>query len=564
LKLIGREIRRIWQGEYDPTTLRSVPSWGISFLFHALLLLLLAFIIQLGHKPAHPDATIESSIVDTDIGDLVSLAPANRSGDPFTLDQSLNPPSIGLEPEHSGLEIAGQPQLASLTQYAPLLAGPAPAPATGGASKVGRVSISATARLPNLATTVSAPFSGRSGLTRAKLVRREGGTARSEKSVEDGLDWLVRHQRDDGSWSLNYQDQCQGSPCPAQNAMSSDTAATGLALLPLLGAGYIHTVKGKHQEAVRRGLDWLVEHQQPDGDLFTGPPGSAYMYSHAIATMAICEALGLSGDPALQRPAKLAIEFIINAQDPVGGGWRYSPGQLGDTSVFGWQIFALRSGHMAGIKIPRKVLKGCTRYLDQAGDQKKVVYSYQPGRGASAVMTAEALVGRQMLGWPRDLPALVKGVGQVSAHLQQGGDRNIYYWYYATQLLHNMRGEQWEHWNQKIREGLIGLQVKDETCAKGSWDPFQPVPDIWAERAGRLYLTSLSILTLEVYYRYLPLYRTADDDKEQLDGVLRADDFSDKEKPAAGEKKAEGTADTAKPAAPATKKPAAMPEGGLE
>ena len=28
--------------------------------------------------------------------------------------------------------------------------------------------------------------------------------------------------------------------------------------------------------------------------------------------------------------------------------------------------------------------------------------------------------------------------------------------------------------------------------------------------AGRLFQTSLSILTLEVYYRYLPLYRTAD------------------------------------------------------
>ena len=139
-------------------------------------------------------------------------------------------------------------------------------------------------------------------------------------------------------------------------------------------------------------------------------------------------------------------------------------------------------------------------------------------------MTAEGLVSRQLLGWPRDFPALVKGVGQVSAHLQEGGDRNIYYWYYATQLLHNMRNEQWERWNPKIREGLIGLQVKDDTCAKGSWDPFSPVPDIWAERAGRLYLTSLSILTLEVYYRYLPLYRTADDDQEKMDSILKGDD----------------------------------------
>jgi hypothetical protein len=139
----------------------------------------------------------------------------------------------------------------------------------------------------------------------------------------------------------------------------------------------------------------------------------------------------------------------------------------------------------------------------------------------------------------------VKGVGQVSAHLQEGGERNIYYWYYATQLLHNMRGEQWDRWNPKIREGLINLQVKDDTCAKGSWDPFAPVPDVWAERAGRLYLTSLSILTLEVYYRYLPLYRTGDDDQERMDSILKADDEKDTDKPASEPGKTE-----AKKAAP--------------
>src|SRR5262249_13820555 len=151
-------------------------------------------------------------------------------------------------------------------------------------------------------------------------------------------------------------------------------------------------------------------------------------------------------DPNLLGPARRAIQFIVNAQDPVGGGWRYTPGQLGDTSVFGWQIFALRSGHLAGIKIPNRTLKSCSRYLDQAGDQKRVVYSYQPGQPPTAVMTAEALLSRQILGWPRDFPALVKGVGQVSADLESGSERNIYYWYYATQLLHNMRGDRWERW----------------------------------------------------------------------------------------------------------------------
>ena len=329
--------------------------------------------------------------------------------------------------------------------------------------------------------------------------------------MEDGLAWIVRHQRANGSWSLNFQEQCQGQGCPSHHVMDSDTAATGLALLPLLGAGYIHTVKCRHQDAVRRGIEALVQHQQPNGDLFTGPPGMAYMYSHAIATMALCEAYGISHDSRLKEPARRAMNFIIEAQNPTTGGWRYSPGQAGDTSVFGWQIFALRSGHLAGLTVPRTTLRGCTDYLNlAAADTKKITYSYQPNREATPVMTAEALVSRQLLGWPRNHPALIKGAGRVAANLESNQERNIYYWYYATQLLHNLKNKDWEQWNPHVREELVKTQVKDDTCARGSWDPSQPRGDHWGQTAGRLFQTSLSILTLEVYYRYLPLYRTAD------------------------------------------------------
>jgi hypothetical protein len=497
----------------------------LSFLLHAVLLLLLAFIIRIRTGTTKPDLVVRSEIVDTQLGDVTSLTLEKRSGDAFTKEDTPDPPSLGLEPAESSLKLVGQPRLAGMTTYADQLASPALVPS----AKFQSVALKGV-QLPQLATSIVAPFSGRAGLARAKLVRREGGTARSEQSVEDGLDWIVRHQREDGSWSLNFQQYCKGVPCPQQAAMESDTAATGLALLPLLGAGYIHNVKCRHQDVVRRGLEWLVTHQQPDGDMFVGPPGMAYMYSQAIATMALCEAYGLSGDRELLQPAQRAIQFIISAQDPNGGGWRYTPGQFGDTSVFGWQIFALRSGHFAGIKIPNGVLKGCSNYLDQAGDQKRVLYGYQPGKPATAVMTAEALLSRQILGWPRDFPPLVKGVGHISADLESGGERNIYYWYYATQLLHNMKGERWERWNVKIREGLIRMQVKDQTCANGSWDPFLPEPDHWAERSGRLYLTSLSILTLEVYYRYLPLYRSYDEDQSKPDSAMKVSPGPD-EKP---------------------------------
>lgn len=506
----GRAIQRKWsralRGEYEADTLRAVPSWGLSVLLHALALLVLALMVHLGRQG--PSAsTIEGGVLDTQLGDLTTLVTAERAGDPFTLEDSPDPPSLGLEPDDPKIQFTGRPELSAPAAFGADLAGPEPGP-SGAAHGDSALS----AALPVLSTQVTAPFAGRQALARARLVRREGGTARSEQAVEDGLDWIVRHQRPDGSWGLNFRDQCHDGGCPQGAVMNSDTAATGLALLPLLGAGQIHTVKCRHQSAVRLGVFWLVKHQQRDGNLFVGPPGQAFMYSHAIASMALCEAYGLSRDPRLKIPARKAIQFIIKAQDPSGGGWRYAPGQSGDTSVFGWQLFALRSARMAGIPISKRVFRRCTRYLDLAAvDPQRVGYAYRPGRPFSFVMTAEALVARQLLGWPRKFPPLVKGASHIAAHLESMGERNIYYWYYATQLLHNMKNRDWWRWNSRVREALVAMQDQGPGCARGSWAVDEPAVDKWGRSAGRLFVTSLSILTLEVYYRYLPLYRDYDE-----------------------------------------------------
>jgi hypothetical protein len=172
-------------------------------------------------------------------------------------------------------------------------------------------------------------------------------------------------------------------------------------------------------------------------------------------------------------------------------------------------MFALRSGYLAGIEVPAETVKRCRTYLDLAAcDHPKMsTYAYLPGQGPTMVMTAEALLGRQYLGWDRDSPALQAGAELVARDLLKTKQRNIYYWYYATQLLHNMQGPAWEKWNVKVRDGLVGIQVKGQGCDRGSWDPLRPVADRWGKEAGRHFVTCLSLLTLEVYYRYLPLYQ---------------------------------------------------------
>ena len=55
---------------------------------------------------------------------------------------------------------------------------------------------------------------------------------------------------------------------------------------------------------------------------------------------------------------------------------------------------------------------------------------------------------------------------------------------------------------------VIDTQNKErDQCATGSWDPAKPTADPWGTHGGRLMMTSLGALTLEVYYRYLPLYK---------------------------------------------------------
>ena len=108
------------------------------------------------------------------------------------------------------------------------------------------------------------------------------------------------------------------------------------------------------------------------------------MYSHAIATMALCEGYGLTQDKRLRDPAQKAINFIVKSQNTVDGGWRYQPGMAGDTSVFGWVLFALRSGSLAGLDVPKSTIRGCRTYLDFAATDPLQSIVFVPPRPVRA------------------------------------------------------------------------------------------------------------------------------------------------------------------------------------
>jgi hypothetical protein len=136
---------------------------------------------------------------------------------------------------------------------------------------------------------------------------------------------------------------------------------------PLLGEKKLAHEYAKNVEAA---LQYLVLKQGGDGDLGSG------MYAHALATRALCEAYGLTADPQLKKPAQKALDFIVAAQNPATGGWRYAPRQGGDTSVLGWQVSALKNGQLAGLSVPEATLKGAEKWLDSCMTSDKGGYGY--------------------------------------------------------------------------------------------------------------------------------------------------------------------------------------------
>ncbi len=111
---------------------------------------------------------------------------------------------------------------------------------------------------------------------------------------------------------------------------------------------------------------------------------------------------------------------------------------------------------------------------------------------------------------------------------------NVYYWYYATQVMHNMSGYEWDTWNRKMRDLLVHTQVRNvDQCANGSWAPEK---DAWGRHGGRVMQTSLSCLTLEIYYRYLPLFKA---DADNAKPVVADRPAAEKAKPAADKPAAE-------------------------
>ena len=391
-------------------------------------------------------------------------------------------------------------------------------------------------------TPIDAPFEGKSvndvigigggagGRFGGKYRKRgagKGGGRATQKAVEWGLDWLKRHQDPEGFWDADeYHYQCTDTSCDGKGHCLNDVGVTGLAMLAFLGAGNTIT-EGPYKKVVKKGAKYLCDVQHPDDGCLVTKEGMHWMYNHAIGTLALTEAYGLSRWMPLKKRAQKALDFIHQTKNP-GKAWRYHNGEIdpvdqNDVSVTGWMIMCLASAKDFNLRYDKQDMRDALLYIDEMTDSATGRTGYKERGSYSSresgmetvwpfeeteAMTAVAMLSRVFAGivldeMDKQVPTLEAGAAllrnKVPDWSEEKGRIDYYYWYYGSYAMYQMGGKDWKIWKTAMEKAVVENQRKDEGCNRGSWDPKN---DPWGHSGGRVYSTALLTLCLEVFYRY--------------------------------------------------------------
>ncbi len=337
------------------------------------------------------------------------------------------------------------------------------------------------------------------------------------KAVRRGLEWLRAHQDEDGHWDADQfmKHDKDGEPCTGPGNGTHDVGVTGLALLAFLGEG--NTLRQGHfRQVVRKGVRWLTEQQNESGLVGT-MSSQSFLYSHALATLALCEAYGLSDYRPLREPAQRAANYITLARNPYGV-WRYELRSVdGDSSISAWMVQALLSAKSFGLQVDDSSLKNATVFFDGVTDPATGAAGYtKAGEGSSRpvgkadrfpaakteALTSAVLLCRCLLhhDQPNDKVmqlATDRILKQPPVWNEADGSIDMYYWYYASYAMFQVSGKPWDTWSRKMKKAVVDTQqLQGNAC--GSWNPV----DAWGDEGGRVYSTAMMVLCLEAYYRY--------------------------------------------------------------
>jgi hypothetical protein len=332
--------------------------------------------------------------------------------------------------------------------------------------------------------------------------------AEVQQALTKALGWLAKKQDKTGGW-------------PGSRPLGY----TGLSLMAFIGG---KCVPQDYAGNMKRAVDHLKSLYKPsakfppnskEAALQGGLIGQGEMYEHAIATLALTEALIDMNDTSLEPIAQDAINLIIRAQnterkpetlkgpikpgDRQYGGWRYRPESVdSDISVTGWQVLALKAAANAGFAIPDDSLPAAAAYVRTLQGKQDGSFKYEsPGAaGNSAGRAGMGAFILQLSGFPQD-PAIPLAIRFMQDHAPAwngetpGDGFPFYYWYYATRAMYVAGGDDWRIWKDWMCRFLVSHQNGD-----GSWD------GAFREKDLDVYRVALGALMLEFCCGQVPVY----------------------------------------------------------
>jgi len=331
-----------------------------------------------------------------------------------------------------------------------------------------------------------------------------------QKALEKALDFLASKQSDTGDF-LGYYTKNAGT--------------TGLALMAFIGA---ECVPKEYTENIAKAIKFLKSLYHPTSDYTDGTRDAAFyggligksnpMYEHAIATLALIEALVETNDASLESIIDEALQLITRSQNtenkpevlkgPVMpdskhyGGWRYNPDSVdSDISVAGWQILALKAALNASFPLPEWSLPKATDFVRACYSERDGSFSYQgTGGSPSCVRAGIGALCLQLAGCPDDprIPPALRYMQNNPPTWNKedpGNGYPFYYWYYGTRAMLNAGGDDWRIWKDWMCRFLVDHQNGD-----GSWNGAQ------SEKDKLVYTTALGALMLELCFGHLPVY----------------------------------------------------------
>ncbi len=327
-------------------------------------------------------------------------------------------------------------------------------------------------------------------------VRSGDPVPRDVREIYDaGCRYLAKSQDPSGSW----KDSQEGP------------GVTGMAMMVLLASGEDPN-HGAYRPQIRRAIRSIIASQDAASGFYgSSNQGQSSMYEHGFAMLALAEAYGVVDDRTLWseegasgkgrsigQSLELAVKLAVSsAKQNSMGAWRYSPeAKDHDTSVSGAVLMGLLGARNAGIEVPDETVDRAIKYFAaMTGPNGQVGYA-NPGGGSDATTSIGTLV--MAIARRKDLPQFKLAVEYLKQHSQGATQQSPYpnyTRYYRAQALFQADVEAWQQWNNRLVQELKAQRKPDGSLAT------QAGPD-----GGPFAGTSLTLLSLAVNYRFLPIY----------------------------------------------------------